>query len=164
MIEHMFDSRSRVWLLDQPVCLYPERVYTSSAEEQAALVALLKERPGGLSWPQLADAVLELGGPHKAREALLPEASSHLRSTSRQFWKLPLTSSIGLSKASTFGPSLTAGIRRGCVTSTKRRRSCSQEVVGQRMTLRSPSWGPAMRPLVGSRWPRLSPMPSWTCS
>lgn len=73
MLEHMFGHRFRVWPLGQPVCLYPERVYTSSAEEQAALVALLKERPGGLNWLQLADAVLEFGGPVEARDALLPD-------------------------------------------------------------------------------------------
>jgi DNA processing protein len=68
----MFDSSRRVQLSKLPSCLYAEPVYTSSADEQAALVALLRERPEGQNWLQLAGAVLEIGSPRQAREVLVP--------------------------------------------------------------------------------------------
>ena len=46
-------------------------MYTSSLQEQAALVALLRERPGGLTWLQLTEAVLESGSPEEARSAIV---------------------------------------------------------------------------------------------
>lgn len=43
-------------------------------EEQAALIALLRERPSGLTWAQITDAVLERGGASQARHALVADA------------------------------------------------------------------------------------------
>lgn len=52
---------------------YPEHVYTSSREERAALVTLLRERPQGKTWPELTTDVLEHGSAQAALEALHPE-------------------------------------------------------------------------------------------
>jgi DNA processing protein len=53
---------------------YAEEVAVSDLQEQAELVALLRERPGGLSWPQLASAVLEHGTPAEARANLVQDS------------------------------------------------------------------------------------------
>lgn len=50
---------------------YASGVQTASREEQAALVALLRERPRGMKWAQLTDAVLEYGSAVRARATLL---------------------------------------------------------------------------------------------
>lgn len=44
-----------------------------TVDEQADLVALLREQPAGLNWTQLAGAVLEHGGAAAARELLMPD-------------------------------------------------------------------------------------------
>jgi DNA processing protein len=49
---------------------YAESVVGSTVEEQTELVALLRERPGGLSWIQLAGSVLERGSASAARAQL----------------------------------------------------------------------------------------------
>lgn len=70
----MFDSvKRRLLRLSRSRVNYPVGVHTPSAEEQAALVALLRERPRGLNWAQLTDAVLEHGSADRARLAILGE-------------------------------------------------------------------------------------------
>jgi DNA processing protein len=49
---------------------YAEQVHISSLDEQAALLALLRERPQKLNWVQLAEAVLDCGSAEAARDAL----------------------------------------------------------------------------------------------
>ena len=69
----MFESLDRVHLNRGLSCLYAKGVYTSSAVEQAALVALLRERPRRLRWLELASTVLERGSPQEARQAIVPD-------------------------------------------------------------------------------------------
>jgi len=45
-------------------------------EEQAGLVALLRERPGGANWAKLTDAVLEHGSAAEARSALIGDSGA----------------------------------------------------------------------------------------
>lgn len=51
---------------------YPNRVYTSSLEEQAALVDLIRTRPQGMTWLELTAEVRLHGGPREALSALEP--------------------------------------------------------------------------------------------
>lgn len=53
---------------------YAESVLEPTIEEQAELVALLRERPGGLNWIRLAGAVLEHGSAGAARAQLIPDS------------------------------------------------------------------------------------------
>lgn len=53
---------------------YPEAVSESTVEEQVELVALLRERPGGLSWIQFAGALLERGGAGAVLAQLVPDS------------------------------------------------------------------------------------------
>lgn len=53
---------------------YAEDVVEPSIEEQAEMVALIRERPGGLNWIQLAGAVLERGSAGAVRSELVPDA------------------------------------------------------------------------------------------
>ena len=70
----MFD-RIMTWLRPRKKVLhYAEDVVEPSIEEQAEMVALLRERPGGLNWIQLAGAVLERGSAGAVRSKLVPEA------------------------------------------------------------------------------------------
>jgi DNA processing protein len=48
-------------------------MHTSPLEEQAALVALLRERPGGASWIDLTSLVLEHGDVDRARRTLVAD-------------------------------------------------------------------------------------------
>lgn len=66
IIDHMFE-RGSVALDGKPTEI------SSSPEERAALVALLRERPGRLSWIELADAVIRHGSAASARRAVLTE-------------------------------------------------------------------------------------------
>lgn len=52
---------------------YPETVLESTVEEQAELIALLRERPSGLNWIQLAGAVLERGSVAAVRAELVQD-------------------------------------------------------------------------------------------
>lgn len=72
MVEHMFG-----WIMRPPRpwgrrLHYAESVLKSTVEEQAELVALLRERPEGRSWVQLAEAVLERGSAAAVRSELVP--------------------------------------------------------------------------------------------
>ena len=69
----MFDSMCRVADRKLLPWRYADYVYTSSTREQAALVALLRERPKRLSWLELASAVLEHGSPEDARAVIVPD-------------------------------------------------------------------------------------------
>src|SRR3954447_21466973 len=51
---------------------YAKPVYTTSADERAALVALLRTRPAGMSWPELTMAVRECGSATAALNQLDP--------------------------------------------------------------------------------------------
>jgi DNA processing protein len=51
---------------------YSGHVYTSSPEERAALVTLLRARPEAKTWPELTAEVLEYGSAQLALEALQP--------------------------------------------------------------------------------------------
>lgn len=53
---------------------YAVPVHTSSLEEQAWLVTLLRTRPKGMSWVELAAEVRFHGGPQAALEAVEPDA------------------------------------------------------------------------------------------
>lgn len=53
---------------------YADAVYTSSLEEQAALVDLLRTRPQGKSWVELTAEVRYYGGAREAREVLEPDS------------------------------------------------------------------------------------------
>lgn len=53
---------------------YANAVYTSSPEEQAALVDLLRTRPQGLSWTELTAEIRRHGGPREALDALEPDS------------------------------------------------------------------------------------------
>ncbi|MBL7487603.1 DNA-processing protein DprA [Frankia sp. AgW1.1] len=74
---------------------YADAVVGSSVDEQTELVALLRERPGGLTWLQLAGAVLEHGTASVARAELTDasvvdagERAAHLEEARRdvQAW------------------------------------------------------------------------------
>lgn len=77
MIEHMFeelrDAARRTPITASPYG-YAERVYTSSLEEQAALLDLLRTRPQGKNWVDLTADVRYYGGPREALEALEPDS------------------------------------------------------------------------------------------
>lgn len=72
MIEHMFERRGLWGQTADRTALggYCGAVYTSSLEEQAALVDLLRRRPGGMSWNVLTAEVLRQGGPRQLAQAL----------------------------------------------------------------------------------------------
>lgn len=53
---------------------YAKCVYTSSLEEQAALVDLLRTRPRGMGWTELAAEIRYYGGPQAVLEAIEPDA------------------------------------------------------------------------------------------
>lgn len=53
---------------------YAESVLESTVEEEAELVALLRERPAGLDWIQLAGAVLVHGSAAAVRTQLVPDS------------------------------------------------------------------------------------------
>lgn len=101
----MFDLVRRWVHRRGPALHYADDVAVSDLQEQAELVALLRERPGGLKWPQLASAVLEHGSPSAARaeivhdslfgdaehDARLDEASRDVRAwmaAGLQFWTI----------------------------------------------------------------------------
>lgn len=56
---------------------YAQSMPGPGREEQAELIALLRERPGGLSWTQLAGAVLERGSAASVRADLVPASLFH---------------------------------------------------------------------------------------
>jgi len=70
----MFDHFRRRMRLKRHDLYYAGSVVESNIEEQAELVALLRERPGGLNWIQLAGAVLEYGSPSAARGRLVSDS------------------------------------------------------------------------------------------
>lgn len=73
----MFDNLARPWRGDRantPMAGYPDGVYTSSLEEQAALLHLLRAKPQGLNWIDLTGEIRVHGGPIAALEALEPDA------------------------------------------------------------------------------------------
>lgn len=55
-----------------PRWAYAKPVYTTSADERAALVALLRTRPAGMFWPELTMAVRECGSAIAALNQLDP--------------------------------------------------------------------------------------------
>ena len=77
MIEHMFeaprDAARRTSITRSPYG-YAECVYTSSLEEQAALLDLLRTRPQGKNWVDLTAQVRYYGGPRQVLEALEPDS------------------------------------------------------------------------------------------
>lgn len=52
---------------------YPRMVPTSAQGEQAALVALLRERPNGLNWRQLTELILQNGSADETRKHLIDD-------------------------------------------------------------------------------------------
>lgn len=72
-VEHMFDRVMRRLRPRRRPHHYAEAVSESTVEEQAELVVLLRERPGGLSWTQLAEAVLERGSAAAVRAEIVPD-------------------------------------------------------------------------------------------
>lgn len=70
----MFDRVMRRLLPKRKRLYYSATVLESTVEEQAELVALLRERPSKLSWIQLAGAVLEHGSASAVRAALVPDS------------------------------------------------------------------------------------------
>lgn len=75
-IEHMFDNTQagpRVGASPTQPEGYAEPVYTSSLDEQAALVDLLRTRPQGKTWTELTSKVRFHGNALQARDALQPE-------------------------------------------------------------------------------------------
>lgn len=70
----MFDFVRRLVHRHRPVLHYAHDVAVSDLQEQAELVALLRERPGGLKWLQLASAVLEHGSPSAARAEIVHDS------------------------------------------------------------------------------------------
>ena len=72
----MFDDprRSPACSPARPQSDYSDGVNYSSLEEQAALVDLLRSRPGGMSWIEITSEVLTHGGPLELAEALSGES------------------------------------------------------------------------------------------
>ncbi len=66
----MFDSLMRLFRLSHARLRYPADVGQFDVEEQAELVALLRDASGGFTWTQAANAVLEYGSASAARERL----------------------------------------------------------------------------------------------
>lgn len=72
MLEHMFEDTSGA---QAPLATnrgYPCGVYVSSLDEQAALVALLKTRPDGLSWPELTTRIRDAASVQAVIDVLQP--------------------------------------------------------------------------------------------
>lgn len=72
IFERVFDH-VQTWFLPRKTVLHYAEVVEPRIEEQAEMVALLRERPGGLNWIQLARAVLERGGVGGVRAELVPD-------------------------------------------------------------------------------------------
>lgn len=72
----MFDDprRSPACSPARPQSDYSDGVNYSSLEEQAALVDLLRSRPGGMNWIEITSEVLTHGGPLELAEALSGES------------------------------------------------------------------------------------------
>lgn len=70
---HVFDFIRRRIHRQSSKSHYAGHVAVSDLQEQAELVALLRERPDGLTWPQLASAVLEHGTAAQARAQLVQQ-------------------------------------------------------------------------------------------
>lgn len=73
IVEHMFDRLSTWRRSRASVLHYAHDVAGPSIDEQADMVALLRERPGALTWVQLAEAVLRFGSAGVARSELVPD-------------------------------------------------------------------------------------------
>ena len=73
IIEHMFDWIRAWFRLRTKTLHYAEDVVEPGVDEQAEMVALLRERPGGLNWIQLAGAVLQRGSAGAVRAELVPD-------------------------------------------------------------------------------------------
>lgn len=71
-IEHMFEDTRLEESTSPAPRGYPCDVYVSSFEEQAALVALLRTRPNGLSWPELTTRVRDEASVERVIDDLQP--------------------------------------------------------------------------------------------
>lgn len=71
-IEHMFEDTNRRGASQAADRGYPCDVHVSSFEEQAALVALLRARPGGLSWPELTTRIRDAANVERVIDDLQP--------------------------------------------------------------------------------------------
>jgi len=69
----MFDRIMRRILRKKKHLYYAASVSESASEEQAELVALLRELPGGMNWIQIAGAVLEHGSASAVRAQFPPD-------------------------------------------------------------------------------------------
>lgn len=77
IIEHMFDRANTHHRVDGAEGVqgrYSGAVHTSSLEEQAALVDLLRTRPDGLSWREIAAQVMYHGGALEFARALAADS------------------------------------------------------------------------------------------
>lgn len=73
IFERMFDGLSAVRIPRRWTRHYAESVREPDAQEQAEMVALLRERPAGLSWIELAGAVMEHGSASAAWAEVVPD-------------------------------------------------------------------------------------------
>jgi hypothetical protein len=103
---------------------YADAMVYGKSEEHAALIALLQAQPDGLSWPEIAAELLEVGSAVEVWERHAPAPA--------------LIDLPGLPTDTGSSPYLTRTIRYVCAGFTRRRRSSSRWALSWRTIRRFP--------------------------